>query len=120
GRGDRLGHRLMGSGGQVQHLQLVLGGEVIQQDVEDELVELGFRQRIGSFELDGVLRGEHEERRTNLIVVAANRTRKLLHGFEQCRLRLRRSAVDFVGQQNVGENRSGYKGPSPPSRRRVL
>jgi len=32
---------------------------------------------------------------------------KLLHGFQQRRLRARRGAVDFVGQNNLGENRAG-------------
>ena len=35
---------------------------MLDHDVEHEPVELGFRQRIRAFELDGVLRGEHEER----------------------------------------------------------
>jgi hypothetical protein len=35
----------------------------------------------------------------------------LLHGFEQRRLRLGRRAVDFVGQQNVGEDRALHEGP---------
>ena len=35
----------------------------------------------------------------------------LLHGFEQRRLRLRRRAVDFVGQQDVGEDRALHEGP---------
>ena len=36
-----------------------------------------------------------------------NRDAVLLHRFEQRRLRLRRRAVDFVGQHDVGEDRPG-------------
>ncbi len=32
-----------------------------------------------------------------------------IHGFQQCRLRLRRGAVDFVRQNDVGENRAGLE-----------
>ncbi len=111
GGGDRLGLRDVRGGGEVQHLHFVVGREVIEQHVEDETVELGFGQRIGAFELDGVLRGQHEERRPNGVLIAAHRAGALLHGFEQRRLGLRRRAVDFVGQQHVGENRSGHEGP---------
>jgi hypothetical protein len=38
-------------------------------------------------------------------MIAAHRAGKLLHGFEQRRLRLGRRAVDFVRQQNVAEDR---------------
>ena len=89
-----------------------LGGQIIEHGVEEEAVELRFRQRIGAFELDGVLRGQHEERRRQLVVIAAHRAGELLHGFEQRRLRLGRRAVDFVGQQNVGEDRAGNEGPA--------
>ena len=32
-----------------------------------------------------------------------------LHGLQQRRLRLRRGAIDFIGQQQIGENRAGLK-----------
>ena len=35
---------------------------IIDLDEEQEAIELGFGQRIGAFLLDGVLRGQHEER----------------------------------------------------------
>ena len=40
----------------------VLGIEVGHHDVEHEAIELRLRQRIGAFELDRILRGQHEER----------------------------------------------------------
>ena len=43
--------------------------------------------------------------------MAADRAGALLHGFEQRRLRFGRRAVDFVGQQNVAEDRAVHEGP---------
>ncbi len=37
----------------------------------------------------------------------------LLHGFQKRRLRFRRGAVDLVGQQNVGEDRTALKLKTP-------
>ena len=50
-------------GGQIDYFQLFVGGEVIENRVEQESIELRFGQRIGAFEFDRVLRGQHEERR---------------------------------------------------------
>ena len=46
-----------------------------------------------------------------LYLMAAHRAGKLLHGFEQRRLRLGRRAVDFVRQQDVGKDRARNKSP---------
>lgn len=74
--------------------------------LEQKPVELRFRQRVGAFEFDGILRGEDEKRIGQPPRRAEQRDRLLLHGFEQRRLRLRRGAVDFVGEHDVGEDRS--------------
>ena len=73
--------------------------------VEQEAVELGFGQRVGAFLLDGVLRGQHEERHGQHEGLFADRDVPLLHGFEQRGLRFGRRAVDFVGQHHVREQR---------------
>ena len=78
---------------------------VLDHDVEHEPVELRFRQRIGAFELDRVLRREHVERLFELIGPALDRDPVLLHRLEQRRLRLRRGAVDLVGEDDVREDR---------------
>ena len=44
----------------------------------------------------------------------------LLHRLEQRRLRLRRRAVDFVGQHDVGEDRTGREHHLPAAGRRVF
>ena len=46
-----------------------------------------------------------------LIDIAAHRAGTLLHGFEQRALRLGRRAVDFVGQQDVAEDRALHERP---------
>ena len=96
----------------IDDLHFVFGAQVVEQHVEQEAIELRFGQRIGAFELDRILRGQHEERLAERMRRAAHRHGMLLHGFEQRRLRLRRRAVDFVGQQDVGEQRAGHEGPA--------
>ena len=78
-------------------------------DLEHEPVELRFGQRIRAFELDRVLRREHEERIGQRPRLAERRDAPFLHRLEQRRLRLGRGAVDLVGEQEVGEDRAGVK-----------
>jgi hypothetical protein len=80
---------------------------VLDDDVEHEAIELRFGQRIGAFELDRVLRREHVERFGQRVGLALHRHAVLLHRLEERRLRLRRGAVDFVGEHDVGEDRAG-------------
>ena len=91
---------------------------IVDVDHEQEAVELGLGQRIGAFLLDGVLRGQHEERILHRMVDAADGGLAFLHRFEQGGLRLGRRAVDFVGQHDVGEDRPGQEleGPLPGDR----
>ena len=56
--------------------------------------------------LDRILRREHEERFGQLIRLAGRGHAVLLHRLEQRGLRLRRGAVDFVGEHDAGENRA--------------
>ena len=87
-------------------LELLVLGRVVDAHLEHEAVELGLGQRVGAFLLDRVLRGEHEERLGQLVAHAADGDLVLLHGFEQGGLRLRRRAVDLVGEDDVGEHRA--------------
>ncbi len=86
-------------------LHLVVFGQVGHHDVEQEAIELRFGQRIGAFELDRVLRGQHEERPLERIGPAGGGDVILLHRLEQRRLRLRRRAVDLVGENDLREDR---------------
>ena len=87
-------------------LELFVEARVLHEHLEHEAVLLRFGQRVGAFLLDRVLRGQHEERVGELVPHAADRDLPLLHGFEQRGLRLGRRAVDFVGQDDVGEQRA--------------
>ena len=86
-----------------------LGRRELHQQLEEEAVELGFGQRVGAFHFERVLRGQHEERRGQAVRFAGDGDRVLLHRFEQGGLGLGRGAVDFVGQQDVGEDRAALK-----------
>ena len=82
------------------------GEGIVEPEIEHEPVELCFGKRVGSFLLDGILRGEHEERFLQRIRLSGGGHAMLLHRLEQRRLRLRRRAVDLVGQDDVGEHRA--------------
>ena len=75
--------------------------------LEEEAVELGLGKRVGPFQLDRVLRRQHEERTRQRPGGAEQRDVVFLHRLEQGRLRLRRGAVDLVGEQEVREDRPG-------------
>ena len=66
---------------------------------EQEAVELRLGQRERALELDRVLRREHEERLGQRVRLAVDGDLPLLHRLEQRRLRLRRRAVDLVGEE---------------------
>ena len=89
-----------------QHLPFVLRRRVADAHPDQEAVQLSLGQRIGALVLDRVLRGQHEERTFQRPGSIIGRHLALLHGLEQGGLRLRRSAVDLVGQQHVGEDRT--------------
>ena len=66
---------------------------------------MGFGKRVGPFLLDGVLRGDDEERVGKLHCLPADGDFAFLHGLQQGRLRFGGGAVDFVRQEDVGEDR---------------
>jgi hypothetical protein len=70
------------------------------------MVELGFRQGVGAFLLDRVLGREDEEGRVEFVAAAEDGDLQFLHGLEHRGLGLGRSAVDFVGQHDIGEDRA--------------
>ncbi len=71
-----------------------------------EAVELALGQGVGALVLDGVLRGDDQERRRQVMGLAVDGDLALGHGLEQGRLRLGRGPVDLVGQDHVGEHRT--------------
>ena len=63
-------------------------------------------ERVGSFLLDGVLGGQHHERCWEFVGDAFDGHLLFFHGLKQGRLGLRRSTVDLVSQEDVGEQGS--------------
>ncbi len=86
-----------------QDLALLEPGRIVHPHLEKKPVELRLGQRIGAFLLDRVLGGEHQERRWQRVGRAPDGDLALLHRLEQRRLHFRGSAVDLVGQNDVGE-----------------
>src|SRR6266849_4354792 len=78
-------------------------------DAHQKAVELRFRQGIGAVMLDRILRGDHEERLRQRERFAVDSDLCFVHGFEKRGLRARGGAIDFVGEDDVGENRAGTK-----------
>ena len=101
---DELCERLFrGAGGFAGDAFFLLGGWILHFDQEHETVELGLGKRVGPFLLDGVLGGEHEERRLQGVGLAEHGDLVFLHRFQHRGLGFRGSAVDLVGKQQVGE-----------------
>ncbi len=88
--------------------ELAIGGgvRVAELDGHQEAVELRFRQRIRADLLHRILRGDDEERLGQLARLAVDRHLALLHRLEQCALRLRRRAIDLVGEHHRVEDRA--------------
>ena len=93
--------------GGAHDLELFVFRRMVDDDVEHEAIELRFRERIRAFELDRVLGGKDVERLLERVGASLDGDPMLLHGLEQRRLRLRRRAVDLVGEDDVAENRTG-------------
>ena len=75
-----------------------------QLKLDQEAVELCLGQGVGALILDGVLRGDDHERIGQLACQAIDGYRVLLHGLKQGGLGFGGRAVDFVGEQEVGEH----------------
>lgn len=87
-------------------LALLVRRGVVHDDLHEEAVGLSLGERIRSLLVDRVLRREHEERFGERVRLARGRHLLFLHGFEHRGLRLRRRAVDLVGEDDVREDRS--------------
>src|SRR5205807_3307404 len=66
-------------------------------------IQLRFRQRISAVMLYGILRGNHQKGLRQRVGMRIHRDLALVHCLKKGRLRFRRSAVDLIYQQNVGE-----------------
>ena len=94
----------------LQHLPLFVRAGIAHLDLEQKTVELRFGQRISAFKVDGILRGENSEPSGQRPRDAVAGHLALFHAFQQRGLGAGWHAVDFVDQQQVGEDRAGVKG----------
>ena len=78
-------------------------------DFDHEAIELRLGERIGSFVFDRVLRRAEQKWLRQRIGDAVDRNARLFHRFEQRRLRFGRRAVHFVGEHDVGHDRTGAR-----------
>ena len=90
-----------------RHLALGVAAGVVDVDFHEKAVELGLGKRIGAFELQGVLGGEHVEGLRQAAPGAGDGHGVFLHRLEECRLGARAGAVDLVGHQEAAEYGSG-------------
>ena len=82
---------------------------IAHADAHQEAVELRFGQRIGAVMLDGILRRENHEGLRQRMRVIIDGDLRFVHRLEQRGLRFRRGAVDFIGDDDVGEDRAGFE-----------
>ena len=105
GRDDRLGQFLGHTGGRQQHLPFRGEFRIADIDLQQEPVELRFRQGIRAFLFQRVLGGEHMERLRQGVILTGDRNAMFLHRLQQRRLGARAGAVDFVRHQQLAEDR---------------
>jgi hypothetical protein len=89
----------------LHHRGFLVRRRIIDQQLEEEAVGLRLGQRVGAFLLNRVLRRHDEEGAGQRVRLAADGDLPLLHRLEQGALDLGGRAVDFVGQDQVGEDR---------------
>ena len=89
---------------------------IIDLDEKHETVQLRFGQRVCPFLFNGVLRGQDEKRRGQGKKPARHRHAMLLHGLQKGGLRFGRRAVDFIRQDNVGEDGTFGENKGAPAR----
>ena len=104
---------LTGAGGAVKDCLKIRRLRISNQQFGEKSVELGFGEWVCAFHFEGVLGGHDKERLGQTVRRTGDGHGVFLHGFEKCRLRLGGRAVDFVGQQNVGEQRAFLKIKDP-------
>ena len=101
---ERMIVRLSGENG-----DLIRRLHIAERELHREPIHLRFRQRIRASKFHGVLRGDDEEQIGEIAPFAVHAHLAFTHRFEQSGLRAWGSAVDFVREQNVGEDRPFVK-----------
>ena len=99
------GSECVGRAVAVEDRDLGVAARVAQRQPHEEAVELALGQPVGALLLHGVLRRHHEERRGQRVGLASDGDLAFLHALEEGALDLGGGAVDFVGEDEVGEDR---------------
>jgi len=107
--GSNGGHRInwMFELQQIKHSQFFFDRWVTQREPHQETIELCFRKRERAFVIDRVLCCNDQERRIERVGFSVDGDASFRHRFEQRCLCSWRCPVDFVGEQNLGEDRTG-------------
>ena len=87
------------------YFHFLVFGQVINNHIEHETIQLRFRQWIGTFHLDRILSSQYEKGLGQQVPRSGNRDLIFLHSLQQGRLSLGRRTIDFVSQNHVGEDR---------------
>ena len=101
-------------------LDFVGGLGIVDFDAKEETVELRVRKRVRSFAFERVLRRDDEERRVEFVPPPGDRYLAFLRRFEERGLRFRRRSVDFVGENDVREDRARRERKGARPGRRVF
>ena len=89
----------------IKDLSLFGARRITDLDLQHEPVDLGLGQRIRPFLLDWILRCQHEKGIIQRVAGIADGHLALLHRLQQGALHLGRGTIDFVGQNQIGEDR---------------
>ena len=95
---------------EVENFALLRFARIADPELEHEAVELRLGKLVGALLFERVLRREHQEWIGELVSRVADRDLPLLHRLEQRALHLRRSAIDFIREDEVGEKRALLRG----------
>ncbi len=101
--------KLFATGIELQDGELHGRARIIDYQLEQETVELCFRQGIGSLLLDGVLGGGHHKERRQVPALFAHGNLVFCHCLQQRRLHLGRRPVDLVRQYQMIEQGAGLE-----------
>ena len=95
---------------EVEDLAFFLARGVSDLEFEHEAVELGFWEGVGTFLLERVLGGENDEGVGQFVRCFADGDLAFSHGLKEGALDLCGCPVDFVGEDEVGEERPLFGG----------
>ncbi len=94
---------------QAKNLFLCIAIGIIHHDVEQEAVQLRLGERVGSLLLDRVLRCHDEKKGRQGARLVTHTDLTFAHGFQERALHFCRCPIDFIGEDEVAEDRAWLK-----------